>query len=194
MSMRTQGALKRLTVLTALLATISVAGALSSGRALAAGGPACGAAWQAPRQATLNDLRSSMLCLVNRVREHYGIGSLEENTPLRHSATGHSNDMVEHDYFSHDGPAGSTVGSRVTKAGYLARVNIYFIGENIGGGIGRRLGSPFAVFHSWMQSPPHRANILDPEFHDAGVGVARGYPAGGGVKAATYTLDLGMRH
>jgi uncharacterized protein YkwD len=193
MSMGTQGALKRLTVLSALFVALSAVGGLPAAPAATAGASACDQAWSAPRQVPLNELRSSMLCLVNRVRAHYGLQPLEESVPLRRSATGHSNDMVEHRYFSHDGPAGSTVGSRVIKAGYLSQVNSYFIGENIGGGVGRRLGSPLAVFHSWMRSPPHRANILDAEFHDAGVGVARGYPAGGGISAATYTLDLGKR-
>ena len=158
-----------------------------------AGEAPCDRAGQAPRAAALNDLRGSMLCLINGARERYGLTALEENLPLRRSATGHSNDMVANDYFAHDGPAGSTPGSRVARAGYLTRVNTYAVGENIGGGIGRERGSPLAVFHSWMHSPPHRANILDPEFHDLGVGVARGYPAGGGIAAATYTLDFGMR-
>jgi uncharacterized protein YkwD len=195
MSTGTQGALRRLTVATALLAALTVLGALSTAPADAAEtGSACSEAAQAPRQASLGELRGSMLCLVNRVRTHYGLDELDDNTQLRRSATGHSIDMVEHRYFSHDGPAGSTLGSRVTRVGYLARVSAYFVGENIGGGVGSQLGSPLAVFQAWMHSPPHRANILDPEFHDLGVGVARGYPDGGGTAAATYTLDLGMRN
>jgi uncharacterized protein YkwD len=194
MSTGTQGALRRLTVATALLATVAVLGALFAAPAGAQAGSACVEATQAPRQASLGELRGSMLCLVNRVRAHYGLDDLDDNTQLRRSATGHSIDMVEHRYFSHDGPAGSTLGSRVTRVGYLARVSAYFVGENIGGGIGRQLGSPLAVFRAWMHSPPHRENILDPEFHDLGVGVARGYPDGGGAAAATYTLDLGMRN
>lgn len=193
MSTRTQGALRQLTLTAALLATLVVCGALSAARVGAEAPSPCDEATQAPRQASLDELRTSMLCLVNRVRDHYGLAPLDENTPLRRSATGHSNDMVEHGYLSHGGPAGSTVGSRVTQAGYLARVNAYFIGENIGGGVGRERGSALAVFRAWMHSPPHRENILDPEFHDLGIGVARGYPDGGGAAAATYTLDLGMR-
>jgi uncharacterized protein YkwD len=50
-----------------------------------------------------------------------------------------------------------------------------------------------AVFKEWMHSPPHRANILDPGFRDAGVGVARGYPLGGARGSATYTVDFGAR-
>jgi uncharacterized protein YkwD len=195
MSMRTQGALTRLIALAALAIALLIAPA-SAG---ATGGgteaePQCVDVAVAPKQATLSELSGSVLCLINRVRLRYGLAALEESPELRRSATGHSLDMVSHDYFSHDGPTGSTLGTRVASAGYLARVSSFLVGENIGGGGGRRAGSPIAVFRSWMHSPPHRANILDPDFHDAGVGVARGYPRGGGLTAATYTLDLGRRH
>jgi uncharacterized protein YkwD len=153
----------------------------------------CAHTGSAPQQATLHYLRTSMLCLVNRVRERYGIAPLRFNIDLFRSATGHSNDMVRNGYFSHYGSAGSTLTGRVGRAGYLAGAGFYLIGENIGGGPGRRFGSPIQVFRSWMDSPPHRANMLDPKFYDFGVGVARGYPYGGGMTAATYTLDLGTR-
>lgn len=195
MSMRTQGALTRLIALAALAIALLIApasaGAFGGGTEAE---PRCVDVAIAPKQATLADLSSSMLCLVNRVRIRYALPPLQESLELRRSATGHSLDMVSHDYFSHDGPTGSTLGTRVASAGYLARVSSFTVGENIGGGSGRRAGSPIAVFRSWMHSPPHRANILDPDFHDAGVGVARGYPRGGGLTAATYTLDLGRRH
>ncbi len=146
-----------------------------------------------PEGATLHYLRASMLCLINRVRGHYGIPPLRFNHDLFRSATGHSSDMVHHRYFSHYGSGGSTLTGRVGRAGYLAGAGFYFVGENIGGGPGRRFGSPIQVFRSWMHSPPHRANMLDRKFRDCGVGVARGYPYGGGPNAATYTLDLGVR-
>jgi uncharacterized protein YkwD len=194
MSMGTHDALARLKVFATLPVVLLTAAALCTSPASAQTQVRCARAGEAPEQATLHYLRSSILCLVNRARQHYGLGSLRYNPELRRSATGHSNDMVEYHYFSHDGPGGSTLGSRVASVGYLARVNAYFVGENIGGGLGKGGGSPIAVFRSWMHSPPHRANILDPEFHDFGVGVSRGYPEGGGNHAATYTLDLGMRH
>lgn len=198
MSRGTQKALRRLTfpvAVTALTAVVLLAATLGAGRARAENqtNAHCAQAGEAPGEANLHYLRSSMLCLVNRVRERYGLEPLDYNVELRRSATGHSNDMVANDYFSHYGSGGSTVGGRVTRAGYLARVNTYLIGENIGGGRGRASGSPIAVFRSWMHSPPHRANILDPSFHDFGVGVSRGSPYGGGPAAATYTLDLGTR-
>jgi hypothetical protein len=43
----------------------------------------------------------------------------------------------------------------------------------------------------WMDSAPHRANILDPGFRDAGAGVVLGDAGLGGVAGAvTYVLDL----
>jgi uncharacterized protein YkwD len=41
-----------------------------------------------------------------------------------------------------------------------------------------------------MESPGHRANILSPKFHEAGIGVAYGDP-GAGEDGATYALDFG---
>jgi uncharacterized protein YkwD len=137
-------------------------------------------------------MRSSELCLINRVRAHYGLHPLAFNQSLRDSATGHSDSMVIHHYFAHEGPGG-TVDSRISRTGYLHHARAFAVGENIGGGHGKRFGSPMAVFQDWMHSPPHRANILDPNYRDAGVGVARGFPMGSEAGSATYTVDFGAR-
>ena len=81
----------------------------------------------------------------------------------------------------------------ITRTGYLHRAHAFTVGENIGGGRGRRHGSPMAVFDDWMHSPAHRANILDPAYRDVGVGIARGYPIGADSGSATYTVDFGSR-
>lgn len=197
-SRRTQNAFKRLTFSAALGTTLALAATLCVSAAIASGGRGgiagrCGEAVEAPHQISLHGLRSSVLCLVNRVRDHYKLSPLDFNHDLRASATHHSKDMVIHGYFAHDGSSGSTAAQRVVRSGYLLRTKGYYIGENIGGGAGRRYGSPLAVVRAWMHSPPHRENILNPLFHDAGVGVARGFPGGAGSRAATYTLDFGAR-
>lgn len=160
-----------------------------------AAGPSfrCPNAGSPPAQASLHFLRSSVLCLVNRARKLHGLRPLQYNVDLRDSATGHSNDMVQNRYFSHFGSGGSSPGARVARTGYLASAGVYIIGEDIGGGVGRRFGSPLAVFQAWMHSPSHRDNILEPKFDDDGVGVARGFPLIGDPNSATYTLDFGMR-
>jgi len=178
-------------LLATLLALVALGVALLPAASAEAASP-CGHSTETPAQLTLHQMRTSELCLINRVRVHYGLVPLQYNAELRDSATGHSDSMVVHRYFGHEGPGGS-VDSRISRAGYLSHAGSFVIGENIGGGTGRHWGSPKAVFEEWMHSPPHRANILDPSFRDAGVGVARGFPLGGHAAGATYTVDFGAR-
>jgi len=175
----------------ALVAAGLAASLLSPPPAGAATAP-CGNVRAAPRQLTLHQMRTSVLCLVNRIRVHRGLHALAYNVDLRTSASAHSVSMVVNDYFSHEGPGGSVDG-RIARAGYLPDAGSFVIGEDIGGGGGRLYGSPLGVVEDWMHSPPHRENILDPSFRDAGVGVARGYPSARTATAATYTMDFGAR-
>jgi uncharacterized protein YkwD len=178
----------------ALPAVLLAAAALTIALLPAGAGAAqvpCGESNAAPGQLTLHAMRTSVLCLMNRVRVHYGLNPLAYNEELRTSASAHSVSMVANGYFAHEGPGG-TMDGRVTRSGYLARSAAFQVGENIAAGDGFQ-GSPQAIFEDWMHSPPHRANVLDPSFHDAGVGVARGYPFGNSAGAATYTVDFGSR-
>jgi uncharacterized protein YkwD len=173
------------------LACVAASLGLAGGAAAAKGAP-CGHSTTAPAKLTLHQMRSSELCLINRARVHYGLHPLAFNTSLRDSAAAHSDSMVSHHYFAHEGPGGS-VDNRITRTGYLHHTQAFVIGENIGGGHGQHWASPMAVFKEWMHSPPHRANILDPSYRDAGVGVARGFPMGTDHGSATYTVDFGAR-
>jgi uncharacterized protein YkwD len=175
----------------ALLACLGVAALLSAAAASAAGGSPCGETTAAPSRSSVQSMGASEFCLINMVRVHHHLAPLVLNTDLRDSATGHSDSMVVNGYFAHEGPGGS-VDSRISRAGYLNRARAFTIGENIAAGSGPE-GSPWAILEDWLHSPPHRANILDPSYRDAGVGVARGYPFGGGGAAATYTVDFGAR-
>ncbi len=154
--------------------------------------PRCGWYGQPPRAATDHELRTSVLCLVNQIRERNRIRPLAFNDDLRQSASAHSASMVRSRSFSHYA-GGSTVTSRVARSGYLASASSFRVAENIGAGEGRRYGSPIAIVRTWMGSPPHRYNILDSGLRDFGVGVARGDPLGAGSNAATYTLIFATR-
>jgi uncharacterized protein YkwD len=156
----------------------------------------CHGATSAPQAATGHQLRTAVLCLVNVARERHGLAPLDFSLPLRESATAHSRSMVRSDNFSHYGPHGSTLETRVSWSGYLALASSFRLAENIAVGKGRRFGSPLAVVRGWMHSAEHRENILTRGMRDIGVGVARGYPLGGRSDrdAVAYTLDLGARH
>jgi len=175
-----------------LLTALALSPAASHGDAAAAS--RCGLDRQSPRAATLHQLRTSVLCLVNRARERHGMAPLHFSPALRRSATGLSKAMVRSGSFSHYGPSGSTLTSRISRSGYLARASSYRLAENIAAGQGRSSGSPQAIVRDWLQSAGHRRNIFDRGLRDFGAGVARGNPLGGSADAATYTLDFGARH
>ena len=61
--------------------------------------------------------------------------------------------MIDRNFFAHNTPDGKTPFDRMKAAGQ---------------------SSPQNVMDSWMNSPGHRKNILNPDFEYIGVGLARG--------------------
>ena len=108
--------------------------------------------------------------------------ALAWNNRLTQAADAHSRDMAANDFFSHTGSGGSTLGSRVTAAGYDWRG----IGENIAAG---QTGID-QVVDGWIASEGHCANLLNPAFVDVGLACVSG------SESSTYrtywTMDLGQ--
>ncbi|MFC7908934.1 sigma-70 family RNA polymerase sigma factor [Streptomyces nigra] len=120
----------------------------------------------APQQEAPSGTVGQVVALVNKERAAAGCGPLAEDSLLDKSAQAHSADMAARDFFDHTNPDGADPGQRITAAGY--RWSTY--GENIA--MGQQ--TPEAVMESWMNSPGHRANILNCSFKDIGVGVHEG--------------------
>ncbi|GAA4081050.1 sigma-70 family RNA polymerase sigma factor [Streptomyces shaanxiensis] len=112
------------------------------------------------------DTVGQVVALVNKERSAAGCGPLAEDALLNKAAQGHSADMAARGFFDHTNPDGEDPGQRITEAGY--RWSTY--GENIAQG----QQTPEAVMESWMNSPGHRANILNCSFKDIGVGIHDG--------------------
>jgi uncharacterized protein YkwD len=181
--------LKRsLVIVAATVAALTLLVALHAAPARAAG---CVGANKSPDQLTPSQLRDATLCLINQTRQQHGLGPVHSQRKLAKAATGHSRDMVKRDYFSHDAPGGGSIQTRIGGSGYLSGAHSYTYGEIIGGGSNHK-GSPTNVMKAWMHSAPHRSAILTGSFHDAGVGIARGFPGRGG-SGATFTVDFGGR-
>ncbi len=100
--------------------------------------------------------------------------------------------MLNRDYFSHTSPGGETMKARLIRFGYRPMGYRYWtVGENIAGGSGP-YGTPDNRFNAWMNSPAHRANILNRNFREIGIGVRSGNFRG--VNGWTmYTVDFGTR-
>lgn len=91
--------------------------------------------------------------------------------------------MAARGYFDHTSPEGEGPGTRVAEAGYSGRG----WGENIAQGY----GSAQAVVDGWMNSPGHRANILNCDFNELGVGYAEG-SSRGNVPGIYWTQVFGI--
>jgi len=111
----------------------------------------------------------SMLDAVNSFRaqprscgssDHAAAPPLTWNCKLESAAAAHSTDMASNDFFSHTGSSGSTVGTRVTAAGYSWST----VGENIAAGY----TSVSAVIQGWIDSPGHCANMMNSSFQNLG--------------------------
>ncbi|MEU1232049.1 sigma-70 family RNA polymerase sigma factor [Streptomyces sp. NPDC005828] len=104
-----------------------------------------------------------VISLVNSERAKAGCGPLTENSLLTKAAQGHSDDMAARNFFDHTNPDGDGPGERITAAGYAWSS----YGENIAKG----QTTAAQVMESWMNSPGHRANILNCGFKEIGIGI-----------------------
>jgi uncharacterized protein YkwD len=137
--------------------------------------------------------RTALLCLLNAERRKQGIRPLAENDRLRAAAFEHARWMVRNRNFSHYRPNGPDLVGRLRKVHYIPTSGSWLVGENIGYGLPRR-SSPADQVRYWMTSPMHRANILNPRFQSAGLGIFSGTPrANARTRGATYAVDFGSR-
>jgi uncharacterized protein YkwD len=109
-------------------------------------------------------LEQQVVDRVNVERAAAGCQPLTVDARLVQAATNHSSDMATNNYFSHDSLDGTKFGSRIQATGYSYRM----AGENIAAGS----ATAEAVMQQWMNSPGHRANILNCGFIHIGVGQA----------------------
>jgi uncharacterized protein YkwD len=152
----------------------------------------CANADLAPARGNLKEVRTAVLCLHNRERSARGLPPLREHARLREAASRHASDMVAARYFSHDAPSGADMVGRIMRTGY-GRGARWALGENIGYGTGP-LATPAQIHQAWMRSPGHRANIVQRDFREIGIGIALGAPVDAqGLGGATYTADFGVR-
>lgn len=106
--------------------------------------------------------QAQVLKLVNDERAKVGCSPVAANSALRELAEDFSEAMATQGFFDHTDPAGTTPWDRAAAAGISG-----LGGENIA----RGQADAQAVMDAWMNSPDHRANILNCDFKTLGVGV-----------------------
>ncbi|CAM5741208.1 hypothetical protein SALBM311S_12029 [Streptomyces alboniger] len=131
--------------------------------------PASRAATKAPEQTSApvtvsaeTQAAAQVLRLVNQERAKVGCSALSANSALSELADDFSDAMAKEGFFDHTDPSGATPWDRAAKAG---------ISDLGGENIARGQANAAAVMKAWMNSPGHKANILNCDFKTLGVGV-----------------------
>jgi uncharacterized protein YkwD len=176
----------RRAVLVSVLA--AAAAALAPAPARAQASAACPSAGQPLGAAPPAAVEAAVLCRVNAERAAARLAPVQRAGALEASAQRHATDMVARRFFAHVSPSGGTVDKRARRAGYLT-APCWVLGEDLGWAP-PPVASAAAVVGAWMESPGHRAVILDPEFREAGIGIVTRAPTGAGP-GATFVLEMG---
>jgi uncharacterized protein YkwD len=154
----------------------------------------CVAAHATTAHATKRQIVRATLCQLNHTRHRHGLHQLRLNKRLSRAARRHARDMARRNYFSHDTLGGGSFLDRIRRTGYLRNAHSWIVGENLAWG-SRGYSRPQVIMRMWMNSPGHRANILNASFREIGIGVAYDAPVPhGGRPAGTYATDFGAKH
>lgn len=111
----------------------------------------------------------TMLQLVNQERAKAGVAPLKMDLRLVDLARKKSLDMIQKNYFDHTSPTYGTPFDMMKKAG----ITYHYAGENLAGAADVQRAHTLL-----MNSPGHRANILNPNYTSVGIGIVHGGPYG----------------
>lgn len=103
----------------------------------------------------------------NMERQKAGLPPVTIHRKLSASALKKANDMLDRQYFEHTSPDGRTAVNLIKDQGYVYQI----VGENLALG---DFGSDAKLVDAWMNSPAHRANILNGKFSEVGIGIVKG--------------------
>lgn len=103
---------------------------------------------------------------INQLRQ--ACGAINDDPRLTEAAQRHADDMLRNGVSGHIGSDGSSPQARIAQAGYRGRST----GEIVFWGTGSA-ATPNEALDLWMQSPPHRAIILNCAFTAGGFATAR---------------------
>ena len=116
----------------------------------------------ATASSTLGTYEQQVVDLVNKERAAAGLSALKVNTTLAKVAETKAADMRDNNYFSHTSPTYGSPFDMMKQFG----ISYTAAGENIAKG----QKTPAEVMNGWMNSSGHKANILNSNYTEIGVG------------------------
>jgi uncharacterized protein YkwD len=108
---------------------------------------------------------TAVITLVNQERAKAGCSGLTSESRLEAAAQKHSELQADRNEMSHQLAGEASMGDRVTAEGYRWRS----VAENVAAGY----PDAASVMDGWMNSPGHKANILNCGYQEIGVGLAK---------------------
>lgn len=143
----------------------------------------------------LSGLESGVLSELNQIRLSHGLQPLKISARLTASAAQHSKEMGTDGYFEHNSQDGTAFWKRIGHWYGQNGYGYWSVGENL-------LWSspqvdPTGALQLWMNSPEHRANILNGAWREIGISAVHFAAAPGaykGLEVTIITTDFGVRH
>lgn len=124
-------------------------------------------------------LPSVLVDLTNKTRLLNNESTLIRNSILDNAAKLKAEDMASSGYFAHTSPSGVTPWYWFGQVGY----SFSYAGENLAIDFTESLD----VENAWLNSPTHKANILNSNFKEIGIATAEGFRNG---KPTTYVVQM----
>jgi uncharacterized protein YkwD len=142
----------------------------------------------------MSSLESGILVQLNQIRAQHGLLPVRISARLTSSAAQHSTEMGADGYFEHNSNDGTVFWKRIGRWYGSNGYRFWSVGENL-------LWSspqvdPAGAMQLWMNSPEHRANILNASWREIGISAVHVAAAPGtykGLEVTIITTDFGIR-
>lgn len=148
----------------------------------------------AASRAILSAYEADVVGRINAIRASRGRRALRVSRQLSAAAAYHTNQMGLRGFFEHESANGAEFWKRIERFYPSRHARSWSVGENLVWGAPDL--SPQAAVREWMQSPPHRANILSREWREIGLGANHFGAAPGTFRGGPVTIvtaDFGAR-
>ena len=140
-------------------------------------------------------LERAVLAEINGVRARHRLRPLRLSVRLARAADAHSLAMAQRGFFAHESSDGSSFADRVRRFYSTRGFSRWTVGENL------LWSSPSidaaGALRMWLESPPHRRNLLTPEWREIGLSAVHAAAAPGvfgGRETTIITADFGARN
>ena len=149
---------------------------------------------KASNRVALSSLESGVLTDLNKIRAQHGLQPVTISARLTASSAQHSKEMGADGYFEHSSNDGTAFWKRINRWYGQSGYGYWSVGENL-------LWSapdvdPAGALQLWMNSPEHRANILNGRWREIGISAQHFAAAPGtykGLEVTIITTDFGVR-